>query len=384
MSIESNPVSSESAVRERYGVAAKKVQPNLCCAVEYDAKYLAAIPKEVVQRDYGCGDPSKFVEEGDVVLDLGSGTGKICFIASQVSGPNGRIIGVDMLDEMLDLSRRAAPKVAANLGFGNVEFRRGRIQDLKLDLDLLNEWLARNPVKNAEEVSAMEDEANRLRREHPLVADDSVDLVVSNCVLNLVRTEDKEQLFHEIFRVLRRGGRIAISDIVCDEPVPDHLRDDPELWSGCISGAFEEQEFLSQLTDVGFYGIEVSEWSEDPFAVVEGIEFRSVTVTAKKGKEGECYEGNHAVIYRGPWKQVEDDDNHVLERGQRTAVCEKTFGILTRSPYGDQIVGISPRELVSESNRSLFDCGRSVRRNPRETKGANYKANKNGNSGGCC
>ena len=139
MSIESNPVSSESAVRERYGVAAKKVQPNLCCAVEYDAKYLAAIPKEVVQRDYGCGDPSKFVEEGDVVLDLGSGTGKICFIASQVSGPNGRVIGVDMLDEMLDLSRRAAPKVAANLGFGNVEFRRGRIQDLKLDLDLLNE-----------------------------------------------------------------------------------------------------------------------------------------------------------------------------------------------------------------------------------------------------
>lgn len=289
MSGEPGPISSELAVRQRYEAAAKKVQPKLCCPVEYDAKYLEAIPEEVIQRDYGCGDPSRFVQEGDVVLDLGSGTGKICFIASQVAGPTGRVIGIDMLDEMLNLARASAPKVAVKLGYDNVEFRRGRIQDLRLDLDRLNGWLSKNPVRNAADLSEMEDEAERLRIIHPLVADDSVDLVVSNCVLNLVKTGDKEQLFREIFRVLSRGGRIAISDIVSDQPVPSYLRDDPELWSGCVSGALEEREFLNRLSEVGFYGIEVKEYSEEPFTIVEGIEFRSITVTAKKKKEpGEC------------------------------------------------------------------------------------------------
>ncbi|MEO1366979.1 MAG: methyltransferase domain-containing protein, partial [Acidobacteriota bacterium] len=120
----------EGAVKERYGAAANAQEAQLCCPVDYDPRYLEAIPAEVIERDYGCGDPSRHLNPGETVLDLGSGTGKICFIASQVVGPEGRVIGVDMTPEMLDVARSSAPKVAENIGFANVEFRRGRIQDL--------------------------------------------------------------------------------------------------------------------------------------------------------------------------------------------------------------------------------------------------------------
>jgi len=125
-----------------------------------------------------------------------------------------------------------------------------------------------------------------LRREAPLVADASVDVVVSNCVLNLVRQEDKAQLFREVFRVLREDGRLTISDIVSDAPVPEHLRADPELWSGCISGAFQDEVLLRAIEESGFHGIRLEESAAEPFAVVEGITFRSVTVAAGKGGAG--------------------------------------------------------------------------------------------------
>ena len=118
-----------------------------------------------------------------------------------------------------------------------------------------------------------------------LIADDSIDLIVSNCVLNLVRAEDKAQLFHEMYRVLGRRGRVAISDIVSDEEVPAHMAQDPELWSGCISGAYEERQFLRAFEDAGFHGITIEKRDQDPWRTVEGIEFRAVTVTAHKGED---------------------------------------------------------------------------------------------------
>ncbi len=366
--------SAEDAVRQRYSAAAGAQEPSLCCPVDYDSRYLEVIPEDVLERDYGCGDPSRFAREGDTVLDLGSGGGKICFIASQVVGAKGRVIGVDMTDEMLALARGAAPVVAERVGYANVEFRRGRIQDLALDMDRVDEWLRANPVTSSRDLDALTAVCDELRRRDPMIPDASVDLVVSNCVLNLVREQDKETLIREIFRVLRVGGRIAISDIVSDEPIPDHLKNDPALWSGCISGAFEERGFLRSLEAAGFYGIAIESFAEEPFAVVEGIEFRSVTVTASKGKEGPCYEANEAVMYRGPWKRVEDDDGHVLERGERVAVCAKTHKILTSSPYGDDLISIAPRDPIPEGERALFDCSRTTRRDPRETKGAEYRA----------
>src|SRR5229473_2635786 len=298
----------EEAVRHRYAEGAKIVERELCCPTSYDPKLLEAIPDEVLTCDYGCGDPTRHLKPGDTVLDLGSGSGKICFIASQIVGPTGKVLGVDMNNEMLDVARRNAPLVARNIGYANVEFRKGKIQDLSLDLELLDEILKDSPVHSAEDLSALDYEMQELRRTRPLIPDNSIDVVVSNCVLNLVRPEDKRRLFSEIFRVLRRGGRAVISDIVSDEDVPQELQQSPELWSGCISGAFREDLFLQAFEDSRFYGITILERQEEPWRTVEGIEFRSMTVAAYKGKEGPCWDQKHAVVYRGPFRQVEDDD----------------------------------------------------------------------------
>ena len=370
----------EAAVRDRYTAASQVQEAALCCPVDYDPKYLAAIPEAVLERDYGCGDPSRYVREGDVVLDLGSGGGKICFIASQIVGPTGRVIGVDMNEDMLALARENAPIVAERVGHGNVEFRRGRIQDLGLDMDALDAWIAAHPIRGARDLAALEEAQEHLRRAQPMIADQSVDVVVSNCVLNLVKDAYKPQLIREIFRVLKVGGRIAISDIVSDEIVPAELRADPDLWSGCISGAFEERELLRLLEEAGFHAITIDKWQAEPWQVVKGIEFRSVTVTAEKGKQGACWEANQAVIYKGPWKQVEDDDGHVLRRGERIAVCEKTFRILTGGPYAEAIIPILPREAPLAL--APFDCTRTVNRHPRESKGLEYDATQVG--GECC
>jgi ubiquinone/menaquinone biosynthesis C-methylase UbiE len=377
----------ESAVRERYGAAAQAREEALCCPVDYDPRYLKVIPDEVIERDYGCGDPSRYVREGDVVLDLGSGGGKICFIASQIVGPKGHVIGVDMNTDMLALARRSAPLIAERIGHANVEFRRGKIQDLDLDLDRVGQWLAEHPIRSTEDLLEYQAYAERIRTEEPMIPDESVDVVVSNCVLNLVHSDAKPRLIQEIFRVLRRGGRIAISDIVSDEVVPDALRADPELWSGCISGAFEEQELLELLEAVGFYGIKIDKWESTPFRVVQGIEFRSITVTATKGKEGPCYEANQAVIYRGPWRQVQDDDGHVLRRGERAAVCAKTYAILTSGPYAGECIGLEPVTPIAEEERELFDCSRKAPRHPRESKGLEYAVTTDAaecGEGACC
>lgn len=118
--------------------------------MDYDARYLEAIPDEVIERDYGCGDPSRYLRKEETVLDLGSSTGKACFIATQVVGPKDRVIGVDMTDEMIELARRTAPLVEENVGHANVEFRKGRIQDLALNFDLLDAELKNTHLSGLE------------------------------------------------------------------------------------------------------------------------------------------------------------------------------------------------------------------------------------------
>jgi ubiquinone/menaquinone biosynthesis C-methylase UbiE len=383
-----SPINAESEVRKRYAAGAQAMEPRLCCPVDYNADYLKIIPKEVIERDYGCGDPSKYLREGETVLDLGSGTGKICFIAAQIVGPAGKVIGVDMTDEMLEVARRNAPIVAERLGYANVEFRKGRIQDLALSIDLLDAELKRRPIGDAATFLAADELAQDLRVKNPLVANDSIDVVVSNCVLNLVEAKAKRQLFDEIFRVLKTGGRAVISDIVSDEEVPEELQNDPELWSGCISGALTEEGFLAAFTDAGFYGVQILKRDQKPWQTVAGIEFRSVTIEAFKGKQGPCVERNQAVIYKGPFKEVLDDDNHRMERGGRYAVCDKTYNLYRKAPYCESFEFIEPLTEVPLSEAKPFDCSRTAKRHPKETKGQDYTATTEASSccdgGDCC
>ena len=379
----------ETAVKERYAAGAHAQEAALCCPVDYDPQYLKVIPQEVIERDYGCGDPSRHVRRGETVLDLGSGTGKICFIASQVVGPEGRVIGVDMTDAMLEVARRNAPIVAERIGHANVEFRKGRIQDLALDLEKLDEALRERPIASADAFLAAENLAQELRVKHPLVATESVDVVVSNCVLNLVEPRAKRLLFEEIFRVLRLGGRAVISDIVADEEVPEEMQNDAELWSGCISGALTETDFLEAFENAGFYGMQILKRDEQPWRTVGGIEFRSVTVEAWKGKQGPCFERNQAVVYKGPFKAVLDDDDHHITRGERHAVCDKTFQLYKKAPYREHFEFIEPLTPVPADEALPFDCDRASVRHPRESKGQEYDATSAeasccGSDGGCC
>jgi len=278
---------AQTSVINRYSGAAKQREAALCCPVDYDARYLEFIPEEVIAKDYGCGDPSRYVQPGDTVLDLGSGAGKICFIAAQVVGAEGRVIGVDMTDDMLEVARRNAPIVAEKIGYANVEFRKGRIQDLALDLEALDTHLNQRPVSDLGGFLELEHTILDMRTASPLVADNSVDVVVSNCVLNLVDARDKQRLFQEIYRVVKRGGRAVISDIVASAPVPETMQNDPELWSGCIAGALQEVEFQQAFTQAGFDKIEVLALDKQPWQTVQGIEFRSMTIRAWKGEPAE-------------------------------------------------------------------------------------------------
>jgi ubiquinone/menaquinone biosynthesis C-methylase UbiE len=380
---------TETIVRQRYAAATVAPESKLCCPVDYDSEYLKVIPAEVIERDYGCGDPSRYLREGESVLDLGSGTGKICFIAAQVVGPRGKVIGVDMTDEMLAVARRNAPIVSKRIGYANVDFRKGRIQDLALDLELLDRQLKENPITDAASFLAADELAEEVRVKHPLVANDSIDAVISSCVLNLVEPKSKRQLFDEIFRVLKKGGRAVICDIVSDEEVPEEMQNDPELWSGCISGALTEEGFLAAFERAGFYGIQILKRDRDPWRTVQGIEFRSVTIEAFKGKQGDCFERNQAVIFRGPFKEVLDDDNHRMERGKRYAVCDKTYNVYKKAPYREFFEFVDPIVDLPLSEAKPFDCSRTALRHPKETKGQDYDVTTEANNkccdgGSCC
>lgn len=367
----------EQAVRDRYAAGAQQPQAALCCPTDgYDSRYLKVLPAEIIAKDYGCGDPTRYVNAGETVVDLGSGAGKNCYILAQQVGPMGRVIGVDLNDEMLSLSRRYLDPIGQQLGYHNVQFVKGKIQDLALSIDLAQAWLKQQPISTIEQIAEFEAECDRLRQTQPLIANDSVDVVISNCVLNLVRPQDKQQLFAEIFRVLKPGGRTVISDIVCDEdPTPAILRD-PDLWSGCIAGAFREDQFLAMFEQAGFYGIEILAYQPQPWQIIDGIEFRSLTVRAYKSQPGPDLEQNQAVIYKGPWQAVQDDDGRWLDRGQRLAVSAKTFALYTDpvGPYHQDFIPVPSQTAVTPTTALAYDHDRDAVRSPRETKGAAHRA----------
>ena len=188
----------------------------------------------------GCGTPLEIarVQPGETVLDLGSGGGLDCFYASKMVGASGRVIGVDMTDEMLALANENAKKVGAT----NVEFRKGELENL--------------PVEN-----------------------ESVDVIISNCVINL--SPDKERVFAEAFRVLKPGGRVAFSDIVARVEMPEFLRTNMGSWAACVSGAIQEKEYLAQMQAAGFIDVAKVSGGENP---VEPV-FSAKIVGTKPGAQ---------------------------------------------------------------------------------------------------
>ncbi len=282
-------------VRDFYGDAAETPQEELCCPVQPNPEDLAHIPKEVVDRFYGCGSPvgAAGITPGETTLDLGSGAGIDVFIAAKKVGPTGRALGVDMTPQMLAVARDAKKDVAAALGYDVVEFREGFLEQI--------------PAETR-----------------------SVDLVTSNCVINL--SPDKPRVFAEMWRVLKDHGRIVIADIVADRDVPLHQRKDPRLWGECISGALTEEEFLAALERAGFYGLQVLKktfWKE-----VEGFKFFSITVRGFKfEKTAGCVYAGQTATYVGPFKGVSDEEGHWFPRNVQVEVCTDTAAKLSHAPY---------------------------------------------------
>lgn len=352
---QANQYNIEQEVLTRYQQGAREQQPSLCCPTAYDQNYLEILPEEIIAKDYGCGDPTRYIQAGETVVDLGSGAGKNCYIIAQKVGATGRVIGVDFNDEMLQLARKYQGEISAKLGYSNTEFVKAKIQDLQLNLDSLSEWLNSHPVTCVEDLAELDKVSDRLRQSNPLIANDSVDVVVSNCVLNLVRPQDKQQLFSEIYRVLKPGGRAIISDIVSSADPTPAILEDPELWSGCIAGAFREDRFIEMFAQAGFYGMEILERQEQPWQVIDEIEFRSLTIRAFKPPSESSLDTQRTIIYRGPWKQVQADNGLILTRGESITVDESTYQLLTSKQGPHHQDFITP--VSKPVNESRGCCG---------------------------
>ena len=246
----------KEAVKGRYAQIAKQDQQSCCSscacginplslaeAVGYSREELERIPEETIMG-LGCGNPTAIADlrASDVVLDLGAGAGVDVFLAANKVGPTGRVIGVDMTEEMVD----KAKDVAKNYGYQNVEFRLGEIENLPVD-------------------------------------EESVDVIISNCVINL--SPDKSKVFQEAYRVLKPRGRLTVSDIVSERALPDEIKNDPAAWAGCIAGALEQQEYLRKIKEIGFRDVQVIASKEFHIESKEGETLEkllSITVKACK------------------------------------------------------------------------------------------------------
>jgi SAM-dependent methyltransferase len=307
---------------------------------------------------------------GEAVLVLGAAIGEECAAAAAGVGREGRVIGIETSDDSLARSRAQVPAFAKRAGHENLAFRKARLDDLKLDRERVNAWLREYPIQGDADLTALEATLERLRADAPVVADDSIDVVLARGVLSQMTPATARAMFAEIFRVLRRGGRVLLSGAASDEDVPERLRTHPTLAAAGITGTVREDEIMQALESASFYGSQIVERSAAPRWTVEGIELRDLVVIAYKGKEGPCWECNQALIYRGPFKRVEDDDGHVLYRGVRMAVCEKTFRIFSQQPYRDHVELVQPAAPIAVETAAPFPCSDDpIVRDPRAQKG---------------
>ncbi len=297
-------------VREFYAKAAAAPVAELCCPTAFDPSMISHIPQGVVDRFYGCGSPVTMADlrEGETMVDLGSGAGIDCFIAAKRVGPKGRIIGIDMTEEMLKVANENRSIVAENLGYEVVEFRKGYLEQV--------------PVEQR-----------------------SADLVTSNCVINL--SPDKPKVFAEIWKILKDHGRLVVADIVSDRPLPANLKVNPQLWGECTVGALTEAEFLAELEAAGFYGLSLLK--KTYWKTIEGFDFYSVTVAGYKFEKSQgCRFIGQQAIYLGPMKAVVDEEGHLFPRNAAVEICADTAAKLSNPPYAGLFAVLEPDAVRQE------------------------------------
>jgi len=263
---------SLAVVKDFYTEAADTAKEDILNPACYDPALMAHIPEKYRFRGYGCGSPvmDAGIVEGEHVVDLGSGRGIECFIAAKQVGPEGKVTGIDMLDPMLDHAREGQASVAKNLGYDNMDFRKGYLETLPLD-------------------------------------ENAADLLLSNCVLNL--STDKRRTFAEMFRVLKPGGRLTISDVVCEtEPGPE-IRNDDTLHGECIAGAQTQKNLCGLLEEAGFESLLMVK--RFPYRTVGGHQFFSLTFSARKPYEDEKVK----AVYRGPLETAITASGKILTPG---------------------------------------------------------------------
>ena len=307
-------------VRGFYTKAAEAPQPELCCPVKYDDSEVSHIPREVLERFYGCGSPVALADpkSGETVVDLGSGAGIDCFIAAKRVGPSGFVIGVDMTDAMLEVAGRAKPIVTNNLGYDVTEFRRGFLERIPLE-------------------------------------DRCADAVISNCVINL--SPDKRAVFREMWRILKDHGRMCVADIVSERPVPAHLKVNPTLWGECTVGALTEAEFFSYAEQAGFYGIHILE--KTFYRMIEGYRFFSVTARGYKfEKTAGCTYVGQTATYHGPFKAIIDEEGHLFPRNEAIEICTDTAAKLSKPPYQASFTVTDLTRALTEGE-TINACGPS-------------------------
>lgn len=305
-------------VREYYGTVVKSsadLKTGVCCcssAPRNVRPILDELPDEVKDRFYGCGSPLPPLLEGCTVLDLGCGTGRDVFVASKLVGPNGRVIGIDMTDEQLEVGKRYRDEVAKTFGYdhSNVEFKRGYIEDLA-SLG---------------------------------IGDSSIDVVISNCVINL--SPFKEQVFSEIYRVLKEGGELYFSDVFADRRLPEELSNDPVLRGECLGGAMYIEDFRRMMRKIGwedfrYMSTHVSSIDNDEIAEkVDGITFFSRTVRAFKlaALEDLCEQYDQVATYLGTIPGQEQffnlDDHHRFFTDEPMEVCGNSCAMVQETRFG--------------------------------------------------
>lgn len=334
----SNKQDTLATVKEYYGkilTGSHDLQTSACCSTESfplsHRAILAEIDSEILDKFYGCGSPIPPAIEGCTVLDLGCGTGRDVYLASKLVGPHGFVIGVDMTDEQLAVARKHVDSQTRRFGFSkpNVEFKQGYIEDLA----------------------------------GCGIADNSVDLVISNCVINL--SPDKERVFSEIFRVLKPGGELYFSDVFADRRLPDTLKNDPLLYGECLGGALYIEDFRRMLRSLGCMDYRtvskrtISLDNPEIAAKIGHATFSSITVRAFKLAclEDICEDFGQVAYYNGTISDCPHsfvlDDHHTFFTGKPMLVCGNSTAMVQETRFGKHFTIRGDRSV----HFGAFPCG---------------------------